>query len=393
MPVISVVIPTYNRCEMVSTALSSVLAQNYHDLEVIVVDDGSIDRTQEVLGNFSDNRVRVFYQENSGLAAARNAGIRQAQGTYIAFLDDDDLWLPEKIAQQVALFEQQPDLGLVICGYQTIDAQGVKLSEVRPWLWRPELSLQTWLYSCPTVPSAVMVRRDWLEKAGGFNEQISRQGLGSEDWELWLRLASLGCQMAWIKECLCAYRVHPGSMAHRASKQRQGMILTLDTFFSLLHLEIETRSQKDLVYSHAYLRGAAREYAGGLVEAAAADIELAINLNPGLLNNQGKELFNSLLGWINDPVVDDRNQYLERIFNHLPNKASVLRLRKKEAFALAARAEFFQAYRSKRSGVMLKSLGRIFRLRPGLLFDRGILAGIFFISKDLLPGARQKNKS
>jgi glycosyltransferase involved in cell wall biosynthesis len=105
-PTVSVVVPTYNRAKVVPNAVASVLAQTFPDLEVVVVDDGSIDATAEVVGSLPDERVRlVRLERNRGLAAARNAGIRAARGRYIAFLDDDDLWLPEKLERQVPLLD------------------------------------------------------------------------------------------------------------------------------------------------------------------------------------------------------------------------------------------------------------------------------------------------
>ena len=100
IPIISVIIPTYQRADLVAGAIESVLAQTYQDYEIIVVNDGSTDNTKEVLATFG-NSITAIHQENRGLSAARNAGITISSGKYIAFLDDDDLWLPEKLAKQI----------------------------------------------------------------------------------------------------------------------------------------------------------------------------------------------------------------------------------------------------------------------------------------------------
>ena len=102
-PLVSVIIPTYNRAEIIEEAVDSVLAQDYKDFELIVVDDGSTDNTSEVLATYGDD-IRVLYQENKGVSAARNRGISEAAGKLIAFLDSDDLWMPQKLTTQVEFF-------------------------------------------------------------------------------------------------------------------------------------------------------------------------------------------------------------------------------------------------------------------------------------------------
>lgn len=369
---VSIVISTYNRAFLLPEAIQSVIKQTYRDYELIIIDDGSLDETASIIDQISDHRIRYYYQDNAGLAAARNAGLRRAQGTYVAFLDDDDLWLPDKLARQVQTFEKDRQIGWVTGGYRTIDGQGKSLGEFRPWLWQPQLDLQTWLTGCPTVPSAVMVRRDWIEKVGGFDEELSRHACGAEDWDLWLRLAYAGCPMAWAKEILCAYRLHASSMMHNARRQRQSMLLVLDKLYSRPDLLPEVSRQQDRVYSQAYLRGAARLYAAGQAEAAQADVRRAIQLDPGLLENRGELLFNRLAGWAGDPLVNDPAGYIRQVFEHLPPEASPLLPRKREALGLAAKTAFFQAYRNRDWQRVRGSLKQLLLYQPGSLADRGL---------------------
>lgn len=374
MSLVSVIIPTYNRSQLLKQAIASVRSQTFTDFEIWVIDDGSRDNTGGVVGAIGDPRVHYIYQENSGLAAARNAGIQQAQGTYVAFLDDDDLWLAEKLERQVALFEQQPDLGLVTCGYRTINGQGVKLSEVRPWTWRPELTLNTWLFSCPTVPSAVMVRRDWLEKAELFDEGISRQACGAEDWDLWLRLALMECPMAWTTEILCEYRIHSTSMVHHATRQRSSMLLVLDKLFGRNDLPEGVEIAKDRVYSQALLRSAARLCAAGEVEMARQDIEQAVGLAPGLLEDEAEGLYQALIGWIGDPIVADPSDYVTKIYQALPPSASSMERRRRQAFRRVAKAVFLEASNSPGRRVGRRALVRLALTYPELLVERQVVA-------------------
>ena len=141
MPRISVIIPTYNRAHHLKAAVSSVLNQTYTDLELIIVDDGSTDATREVGEQFChlDNRVRYLYQNNGGPSAARNMGIRAARGDFIAFLDSDDYWMPIKLAEQLAIAEQDARIGVVYCNWEWVLEGGL----VSPGVSPPDPSLAT----------------------------------------------------------------------------------------------------------------------------------------------------------------------------------------------------------------------------------------------------------
>jgi len=199
-PLVSVIIPTYNCEAYVGQAISSVLAQTYDHNEIIVVDDGSTDTTRTVLVPYWD-RICYVYQENRGLAAARNTGIREAKGDLIAFLDADDIWFPTKLELQVAAFENRPEAGLAFADFMDFDDTRVTRSsrlhtwpQAMAWFDRhrvgeiemacgpmyEELLAANWIHA-----SSVMVRRDVLSNVGPFDETL-RAG---EDLELWLRVA------------------------------------------------------------------------------------------------------------------------------------------------------------------------------------------------------------
>lgn len=188
-PRVSVVIPAYNAAWCIRRAIDSVLGQTEQSFELIVVDDGSLDGTAEILATYGD-ALRVVAKQNGGLSSARNAGIGAAMGELVAFLDADDWWQPDKLARQVELMARQPDL--VFCSTQT----AVQTPEGE--------SLPTWRCACnegPTLAaifhtnayvagsgSAVMARRWALEKLGGFDETLR----SLEDIDMWMRLAAIG---------------------------------------------------------------------------------------------------------------------------------------------------------------------------------------------------------
>jgi GT2 family glycosyltransferase len=207
MPLVSVIIPTYNRQKLVQEAITSVLRQTYADYEVIVVDDGSTDDTGLVLEQRYGATIRYFYQDNQGESAARNLGIGRAKGEYIAFLDSDDLWHPKKLEHQVDAFEVSKDAGMISTQAYWINYEGLKL-RLLPHGHDLPGSTVSWedLVLDNVVAgggSTAMVRRSCLERVGGFDVDIQF----GEEWDLWLRLAR-HFRIHQIPEPLSYYRLH-----------------------------------------------------------------------------------------------------------------------------------------------------------------------------------------
>ena len=209
-PLVSVVIPVYNGEAHVARALDSVFAQTYGNLEVIAVDDGSDDGSAEILAGYG-TRLALVRQENQGVAAARNAGIRRAAGQLVALLDQDDWWRPEKIARQVELFLSDERIGLVHTGVEHWDeATGEFTGPLDPDA-RPErlagdcfrrLLLDNQIYN-----SSVAVRASVLEEVGLCDPQI--RGNTVQDYDLWLRIARRA-RFGFVPEPLLVFRVHAG---------------------------------------------------------------------------------------------------------------------------------------------------------------------------------------
>jgi glycosyltransferase involved in cell wall biosynthesis len=202
---ISAVIPAFNSAKYIEEALSSVFAQTRVPEQIIIVDDGSTDNTQKILEPYL-GRIQYLYQENHGEAAARNTGIRHASGNFIAFLDADDIWLPEKLELQMDYFGRNPQCGLVYTDMAIFDHSGVVHESVKEWLGMslpvgrvfPQLFWET-LFGSGTV----VCRRECFERIGFFDESFP---LGC-DYEMWLRLArrfEFGC----VDQPLLRYRQH-----------------------------------------------------------------------------------------------------------------------------------------------------------------------------------------
>lgn len=210
---VSVVIPTYNRRDTVLASIESVLAQTYEQLEVLVIDDGSTDGTGASIRDRygTDPRVRYVWQENAERCAARNAGIGLARGEFVAFLDSDDLWLPEKLAKQLQVFAADPRVDLVHADFAPYDAEGnATFSEPRPAEHGKQVGdvFDYLLTSDPIGTLTVVVRRAALEERGSFRNDPHL--IPFEDWELWARI-SYRSRVGYVPEQVALYRVHDGN--------------------------------------------------------------------------------------------------------------------------------------------------------------------------------------
>ncbi len=247
---VSVIIPAYNGALYIGKAIESVLAQDYNDYEIIVVDDGSQDNTKQIVTGYGE-QVKYIAQENQGVAQARNRGLELAEGKYIAFLDQDDFFLPYKLSAQIAILKEDASIGLVNSGWEIVDRQGVKLAAVEPWYNSPQLDLESLIIWKPVFLGAMLFRRSWLERCDKFDPGLEQ----TPDVDLVLRLASIGCPATWIKQTTVAYRQHEKNASKNTSLQAQELDHILARFFhnsdippTVKALEAESRYQS-LVWS------------------------------------------------------------------------------------------------------------------------------------------------
>jgi len=205
-PLVSVVIPVYNGERYVREAIESVFAQTFTDWELIVIDDGSVDRSRDIIRGYGD-RLTFIEQDNHGVCHARNAAVARARGRYVAFLDADDVWRPSKLERQVAFLEGHGDVGLVHSDLDIIDDDGRAAGRQACSGHRSAFSLQ-FLAGHLIYPSAVMIRTEVLRSVGGFSEDF--RGASYEDIELWVRLSAC-CVFHCFSDPLVQYRIHTGN--------------------------------------------------------------------------------------------------------------------------------------------------------------------------------------
>ncbi|HMF30539.1 MAG TPA: glycosyltransferase [Candidatus Lokiarchaeia archaeon] len=211
---VSVIIPTYNRAQLITETLNSVLQQTYQNLEIIVVDDGSNDNTEEIVKSINDSRIAYYWQENSGLpASARNLGISHADGDFIAFLDSDDIWLPNKLEIQLALFEKRNDI-LGICT-NAILFPG-KPRKFHQFQNSQTITFKRLLKENLVINSSMVIRREVIEDIGTLDEDKNFRAV--EDYDYWLRMLQYrDYSILIIKDILVKYRRHGTSVSERTS--------------------------------------------------------------------------------------------------------------------------------------------------------------------------------
>lgn len=285
---VSVAIPAYNQADYLREAISSVLAQTYTEVEIIVVDDGSTDHTRDVCGEFN-GRLRYIYQENDGTCGgtSRTRAIRECRGEFVALLDHDDRWLPEKLSQQVRMFSQAPSLAVVFTGWRGIDAAGKSSSQ--DYLEAPSgnvfhaLLQRDWY-----VVSSALIRREVVL------DHLSALQMGPGDYSLWLSI-SRRHEVGFVKECLTEYRSYDGNYSSdyvRGAREIEAL-LTYVKEHRLLHPDCEhcleasasglkeARETRAQVYFQQYCRLAKR----GQLPLALTHFRQMLALAPGFIFN------------------------------------------------------------------------------------------------------------
>ncbi len=231
-PLVSVIIPAYNAERLIDRTLTSVLNQTYRHLEVWVVDDGSRDRTPDIVRQFAerDPRVHLLQQVNGGVAAARNFGIQHAQGEFIAPIDADDLWYPENLAKQVdCAIAGGANVGVVYSWSVYIDEADALLGGVRAFTIAGDVLLTLLCHNFIGNASASLIRRCCLESVGGYNSEFRAQSAqGCEDWDLYLRLAE-DYAFGVVPEFLVGYRKLQTSMSQDYTAMAKSYCLVLES--------------------------------------------------------------------------------------------------------------------------------------------------------------------
>lgn len=368
MPAVSIIIPAYNQGRYLGAAVRSALAQTWPDYEIIIIDDGSTDNTPEVIAGFTDPRIRCVRQENRGLSAARNAGLRHAVGELVSFLDSDDLFLPDKLSALIGALRAQPDVGLIAGQAIVIDEHGQPTGRVfnTP---PPQDGAQLLIWN-PLHVGSVLARRVWLDRAGPFDETLRSY----EDWDMWLRLARAGCRFGWVDQPVSLYRFHRGQMTRNAAQMTRATFAVLDKVFGDPGLPPDWAALRERAYAHAHLRAAAQASQAGDFDGARAALDQAVRLDPALLADNASPIARRLAAWADDPRTPDPIAYLEAVYAHLPDSLAALRRRRRTILAQAAAQRAFESFARGDLAQARALLWRSLRHRPVWLANRGAWA-------------------
>jgi len=217
-PLVSVIMPAYNAADYITKAIESVLMQSYKNFELIVVDDGSTDQTKDLVLGFKGERIRYFYQENSGLASSHNKGIKESNGAFTIKLDSDDMMTPDFIARHIEEFEKHPEADLVYCDDCLIDENDNPVRVIERPEYTDRKSLIRDLFRCgfPVVPFRTCIRRSVFDKVGFFDEDL----LVGEDYDMMRRFVKHGLKIHHLKGALYLRRMTPTSLSRDCTAQK-----------------------------------------------------------------------------------------------------------------------------------------------------------------------------
>jgi glycosyltransferase involved in cell wall biosynthesis len=229
---VSIIIPSYNCEKYLPVALESALQQTYQDFEIVIVDDGSRDTTRQIVDKYSKDspdKIRYIYQDNQGLAVARNTGIKAAKGQLIALLDADDVWLPDRLQEGIRIMESDQNIGLVHANITRISEEGEIIGTPK----RQKQFLTGSIFEhiflrkadipCPTV----LFRKECCNRVGLFDPNLAR--LGCEDRDLWLRIAQK-YKIVYVDKVLALYRMRSGSMSDNRQIMMEARCYVVDKF-------------------------------------------------------------------------------------------------------------------------------------------------------------------
>ena len=276
---VSVIMPVYNRESFVCQAIESVLQQTYKDFELIVIDDGSTDRSADLIESFSDSRLHYLRQRHSGISASMNHGLQLASGQYIARLDSDDIWLPQMLASQVAILEKETDIGVAYAKAQQIDETGNRMTEIRgkEMRFRGD-SLKSMIFEDFTCNITVVARCDCFALAGRYDTSLH----GNEDWDMWLRIAKY-CNFEFNDQILAFFRSHSGNITKNTSpffdKILESRIRVLDKAFADGYISSKYMNLRPIACGNVYISvGCHLLMASKYINALSAFIK-SLNLN------------------------------------------------------------------------------------------------------------------
>lgn len=314
MPLVSVIIPAYNAEKTILETIESLQEQTLSDFEIIVINDGSTDRTIELLSALSDPRLKVFSYENGGLPTARNRGISHATGEFISFIDADDLWTSDKLQAQIEALQVHPEAGVAYSWTAFINESSQFLYAWEPIYFEgdiyPEILLQNFISS----GSNILVRKQFIEQAGLFDPSLK----SAEDWDYYIRLAAL-CPFVVVPKYQILYRRSSQSMTSKVDVMEKYILQVIERAFQQAPVNLKPLKKQSLARTYKYLSQLCMAHISdqkGIKQASQKFIQ-AVQLYPQLLlEKSSQRLFFKILilRFLPSQVARKMTQTLKRFF-------------------------------------------------------------------------------
>jgi glycosyltransferase involved in cell wall biosynthesis len=273
VPTISVIIPAYNAERTILETVVSVQRQTLSDFELIIINDGSTDRTLELLHSVTDERLRICSYENSGVSVARNRGISHATGEFITFLDADDLWTADKLELQLAALQQHPEAGVAYSWTRYIDEHGKPFPSYEPVFFEGNVYAELLVNNFLASGSNPLIRRQALEAVGEFDPALPP----CEDWDFYLRLAARW-PFVLVPKPQILYRQSSGSAASKVEVMEKRLLILIEKAFQAAPLELQFLKNQSLVKAYQYC----------------ADLYLKHSTNISMVNQAGQKLWTAI---------------------------------------------------------------------------------------------------
>ncbi len=316
-PTISIIIPAYNAEATILETIASVQQQTFSNFELIVINDGSADRTLELLSTVEDSRLKMFSYTNGGLPTARNRGISHATGEFIAFLDADDLWTPNKLEAQLAALEKHPEAGVAYSWTCNMGEKGELLYPVTP-VYNGNVYANLLVWNFLSNGSNPLIRFQAIKSTGDFDPTLK----SSEDWEYWLRLATRWHFVA-VSEVQVFYRRSSTSMTTKVETIKQASLIVLEKAFrtappELQYLKNQSFANVYQYYAEVYLRDVTNN--SGLNQVI-ENLWKAVRLQPHIsLNRYTQKLVIKvlLLRIVSPGIASKLFRFISKRINHEP---------------------------------------------------------------------------
>lgn len=323
MSTISVIVPAYNAERTLLPTLESVQRQTFTDFELIVINDGSSDRTLELLEQIAEPRLKVFSYSNGGLPTARNRGIAHATGEYITFLDADDLWTPDKLELQLVALQQHPQAGLAYSWTYYMDEQGASFHRCQPVNFTGNVYPQLLIGNFLDSGSNPLIRRQAIATAGEFEPTLK----SCEDWDYWLRIAAKW-EFVVVPKAQIYYRRTVGAMSSKIEVMEKYHLIVIDRAFQAAPAQLQYLKPRSLAQVYQFLAHLCLTRVTGMNGAQQARQKLgtAIRLYPQILlvrRTQAILLKLLLIRLLSPKLANNFLQFISRTrASRMPNTSS-----------------------------------------------------------------------